>query len=79
MDERIPKRRWRPLLWLGLALAALAAVAAIVARWPRPVPRVTPVPAPGRGPWWADDRRVVLVAIVVFVALLLGFWVLTGG
>ena len=33
MDERIPKRRWRPLLWLGLALAVLAAVAAIVARW----------------------------------------------
>ncbi len=33
MGERIPKRRWRPLLWLGLALAALTAVAAIVARW----------------------------------------------
>jgi magnesium-transporting ATPase (P-type) len=33
MDERTPERRWKPLLWLGMALAMMAAIAAIVGRW----------------------------------------------
>jgi magnesium-transporting ATPase (P-type) len=32
MDERAPERRWKPLLWLGAALAAGAVVVAILAR-----------------------------------------------
>jgi magnesium-transporting ATPase (P-type) len=36
MAEQSSERRWKPLLWLGVALAAVAAVAAIVAlRWRR--------------------------------------------
>jgi magnesium-transporting ATPase (P-type) len=61
MDERTPERRWTPLLWLGVGLAAMVAVAAIVARlWrqrlrtaegPTALPEPLPYPVPlGQAP-----------------------------